>query len=154
MQTIINYQEPILMIERFFKQHSNFVYVKMNAAINDTEIIDHIGKLNRGINSNTALVELCDIRNISLRSNLSRKGFASIKAKISTLKNLHNISGKFAIVVTNSFQLNIAEKFIKLASEILSNGESKIFYNCNDAIKFLNTKESVFEIKAFINNCK
>ncbi len=142
------------MIQRFFKPHSNFVYVIMQAKINDTEILDHIGKLNRGITSNTTLLELCDIRNISLHSRLSKNGFGSIKAKISTSKNLFNISGKFAIVVTNSFQLNIAEVFIKLASEILSTGEAKIFYNSSDAIKFLNTAESVSEIKAFINNCK
>ncbi len=138
------------MIKRYFKDNSNFVYVKMSSTIDDMEILSHLGKLNRSAKTNTALFELCDLRELSYNSNFTLIGFENVKARIRTCTNLAKIEGKFAIVVANSFQRSIAEWFIKLASEILSASESQIFYNYYDAIEFLKTEESLSEIEKFL----
>lgn len=140
------------MIKRFYKPKSSFIFVKMSGNINDDEFLNHVIELAHETKDRTVYHELYDLREITSESNISLKCCIDLQKIISNNINLFFITGKIALLVKNSFQLNIARAFIAATSSVIIKRKMNIFYSSKEAIESLNTGETYDSINKFMIN--
>ena len=135
------------MIERFYKPDSSFVYVRFGLDIDGKQVLQHMLSYNKETKDRIGLLELCDCRTItSLSTTLTTNSLVQSAQLDITEKRV--VGGKLAILVPNKLVFGMARAFEIFARE--SGRAIGVFYELDEAIEFLNTKESVAEITEFI----
>ncbi len=134
------------MFERFYKESSDFVYVRISSEIDDDGFLEHMLAYNQEAKERKGIMELCDCRDVSSTTNFTVQMCAEC-GKLDARQN-RVIGGKLAILVSEEFHYGMARAFEMFANE--GGRKVEIFYEFDKAIDFLNIKESITEIVEFL----
>ena len=133
------------MFQRYYKENSCFVYVKVSESIDGTQLKEHVISYNKETEGRTGLYELADCRKLIDVENLSVDAIleaANLENGQSRTEN-----GKLAILVNDSLHYGLARAYGAISEKCRDDVD--VFFDLEEAIQWLKIED--LDIREFID---
>ena len=134
------------MFERYHKENSRFVLVRLAGEIDDSQLKQHIHEFNDEAGAKSALLEFVDGRHIEQLNGLTVQG--CLEAAASEQGQPRAAGGRLAILVADELQYGMARAYSTIAAT--TREDAAVFYSMDEALDWLGTDESIDELKQFM----